>query len=524
MSLSLNGTGHLVYPNKIVSGFPFSMAIWVASGYPNSNQAAIMQGQSDGDRYAMGWFTGYDVSKNASLRNPASSQSAVKSTAPNLSAGTQRLLIVVFESTTSRRVYFGSNVPETNSTAMVDDVVNHNQVMIGAYQSNGGSVLYPLTGNIAEAHFFDRALTAADYDTMVGGTLPESMTNWVDGWTLQTYSAGGTYTSIGGGRTLTANGGVAAGTLTHPITRAGGGDTTAPVLSSPAGSSTGPSSASISVITDEGAGVLYSILAITSTPPSSVQIQAGQTNSGATAPWSGNTAVGSTGSKSFTPTGLGASTTYYAHFQQIDSSGNNSSVVTSAAFTTSASGDSTAPTLSNPTGTKTGASTATGTVSTNEANGTLYRFATVNATETAATVKAANLTSAVTTTGVQNVSFTGLTQNTQYYAHYVHRDAAGNDSARVSSAAFTTDAVSVGRITTPPIKNNTGTVLANISGWTAYVYNATTRALVTTVTGLTTSATGVLTIDHASIVTGTNYRYDVDHATYGCRLPNASAT
>jgi hypothetical protein len=100
--------------------------------------------------------------------------------------------------------------------------------------------------------------------------------------------------------------------------------------------------------------------------------------------------------------------------------------------------DTTPPTLTSPTGTQTGGTSASGTVSTNEGNGTLFRLASINATETVATVKAANITSTVAATGVQNVTFTGLSPSTTYFAHYVHRDAAGNDSARVSSASFTT--------------------------------------------------------------------------------------
>ena len=101
--------------------------------------------------------------------------------------------------------------------------------------------------------------------------------------------------------------------------------------------------------------------------------------------------------------------------------------------------DTTAPTLTSPTGTQTGSTTASGTVSTDEANGTLYYLASANATETAATVKAAS-SQAVSATGSQSVSFTGLTASTTYYAHYCHRDTAGNDSTVSNSASFTTAA------------------------------------------------------------------------------------
>jgi len=101
--------------------------------------------------------------------------------------------------------------------------------------------------------------------------------------------------------------------------------------------------------------------------------------------------------------------------------------------------DTTPPTLTSPTGTPTGSTTASGTVSTNEANGTLYFLASINSTETAATVKAAS-SQTVTATGTQSVSFSGLTASTTYYAHYVHRDAAGNDSTVANSTSFTTSA------------------------------------------------------------------------------------
>jgi len=109
--------------------------------------------------------------------------------------------------------------------------------------------------------------------------------------------------------------------------------------------------------------------------------------------------------------------------------------------TYSTSGDTTAPILSSPTGTKTGSTTASGTVTTDEGNGTLYFTATTNTSETAATIKTGS-SQAVTATGSQAVSFTGLTPSTTYYAHYVHDDAATNESNVVSSASFTTDAAS----------------------------------------------------------------------------------
>lgn len=221
------------------------------------------------------------------------------------------------------------------------------------------------------------------------------------------------------------------GTLGFILASALGGavpptDTTAPTLTSATGSSTGTTTASGSVSTNEANGTLYFVAT------------ANATESAATVKAGGSQAVTATGVQNVTRSGLAAATAYRMHFLHRDAAGYDSAVVSSAQFTTASAGDTAEPTLSSPTGTQTGQTTASGSVSTNEANGTLYRYISANATETAATVKAANLTQAVTATGVQNVTFTGLAASTPYYAHYVHRDAAGNDSAVASSAQFTT--------------------------------------------------------------------------------------
>ena len=106
-----------------------------------------------------------------------------------------------------------------------------------------------------------------------------------------------------------------------------------------------------------------------------------------------------------------------------------------------AAADTTAPTLTSPTASATGATTASGSVTTNEANGTLYYLVSANATELAATVKAGS-SQAVTASGSQFVTVIGLTASTPYYLHFVHTDAAANDSAVETSAQFTTDAPS----------------------------------------------------------------------------------
>lgn len=99
-------------------------------------------------------------------------------------------------------------------------------------------------------------------------------------------------------------------------------------------------------------------------------------------------------------------------------------------------------------------------------------------------------------------------------------------SASITSPAATATGTTAGSgtITTPALKNNTGTILASLSGWTVNVYNASTGALVVQKTGLTTSAGGVLTVSDAAITTGTTYAYEPVHATYGRRLPTGVAS
>ena len=97
------------------------------------------------------------------------------------------------------------------------------------------------------------------------------------------------------------------------------------------------------------------------------------------------------------------------------------------------------PTLSGASGAATGANSASGSVTTNEAGGTLYWLFSTASTATAAQVKAGS-SKAVAASGVQNVSASGLTTSTQYYLHFLHRDSAGQDSAVVTSLPFTTQA------------------------------------------------------------------------------------
>jgi hypothetical protein len=114
--------------------------------------------------------------------------------------------------------------------------------------------------------------------------------------------------------------------------------------------------------------------------------------------------------------------------------------------------DNTAPTLSDQTAAATADTTATGSVSTDEGNGTLYWVVTESATSPTGTqIKAGTDDSdgaaaddgsfTVIRRGAQPaISVTGLTAETAYTMHFYHEDAASNGSTVVKSAEFTTEA------------------------------------------------------------------------------------
>jgi len=119
-------------------------------------------------------------------------------------------------------------------------------------------------------------------------------------------------------------------------TMTGGGDTTAPILSSATGTKTGSTTATVTVTTDEANGTLYYVLSGSATTPTAAQIIAGNDHTGSTALKSGSAAVSSTGPQPVNVTGLTASTTYYAHFAHRDAASNSSAPVSSTSFTTDA--------------------------------------------------------------------------------------------------------------------------------------------------------------------------------------------
>jgi predicted enzyme related to lactoylglutathione lyase len=270
-----------------------------------------------------------------------------------------------------------------------------------------------------------------------------------------------------------------------------------PVLSSPTGVTVSSSVASGTVSTNTDNGTLY-FYASTNVSENIATIKAS----------GGNQAVSATGSQAVSFTGLTASTVYYAHYIHTDTSNGDSNVVSSASFTTLA-----APVLSLPTALALTSATASGTITTDTANGTLFYYISTTASETLATIKASGSTQAVSGIGTQNVSFAGLTANTTYYMHYVHTNTASSDSNVQSSTSFTTEAAPVLSLPTGTTVNHStasGTVTTDIDNGTLYYYvslNATETLGTIQASGSTqvVSASGVRNVTLTGLTAETTY-------------------
>ncbi len=98
--------------------------------------------------------------------------------------------------------------------------------------------------------------------------------------------------------------------------------------------------------------------------------------------------------------------------------------------------------------------------------------------------------------------------------------AVGTGTAVISGYAPTF--VKTGAIITPPLKNNTGTILVSETGVIVNIYHLTTGALILQKTAQVSDASGIVTVLDPLIVPGTSYAYEVKLTSNGRRLPVAT--
>lgn len=209
----------------------------------------------------------------------------------------------------------------------------------------------------------------------------------------------------------------------------GGADVTAPVLTTAVGTATGSTTATVGATTDEANGTLRVVVTTSATQPSTVQIKAGQDHTGATAPYAGSQTITSTGAKTFSATGLTASTGYYAHNLHTDTAGNDSNRLSSSLFTTTTP-DVTAPsfgaaTLGFVTKTDTTVALTTSAAATDAVGVTGYEWSSDNG----ATYPFTSLSNSFT--------FSALTALTSYNFRVRAYDAAGNRSTALTLTTST---------------------------------------------------------------------------------------
>lgn len=280
-------------------------------------------------------------------------------------------------------------------------------------------------------------------------------------------------------------------------------------LSSPT-NTPGSTTALVGCTTNTTSGTLYALARV-----------GGSAASAATIVATGQTATVSTTTPSKTYTGLTASTSNY-YVDMVQTSGvTTSNVVTTGPFTTSASGDTTAPTLTG--------SIVIGTVSST----TIQMSWPAGSDNVAVTSYEVSKNSGANWTDVGNVltyTFTGLTASTSYGLRVRAKDAAGNVSTPALAATQSTSAaggvgsINLNNAALYVFKKNNATTIASTSV-TFWVSDVTTGALVgSAITGLSTDTSGLVTtaISNASMVAGTTYRlnYEFSSGEYGCvKLP-----
>lgn len=323
-------------------------------------------------------------------------------------------------------------------------------------------------------------------------------------------------------------------TITIAIRPEAAADVTAPILSSPDFVAADHNSGTASVTTDEANGTLYTVVTTSATSPSVAQVKAGQDHTGSAAAFDGSQAVSATGNQNVSVTGLSPSTTYYPHFVHTDAATNDSTVATDATGdTTSAAPDVTAPTLTTPDFVAADHNSGTASVSTDEDNGTLYCVVTTSATSpSVAQVKAGqdhtgaaaafNTSQAVSATGNQNVSVTGLSASTTYYPHFVHTDAATNDSTVATDATGdTTDPAP--DVTAPTLSSPAFVATAETTGTASVSTDEDNGTLYTVVTTSSTSPS-VAQVKAGQDHTGSAAMFDTSQAVSATGSQNVPVT
>lgn len=581
MALAFNGTSStLTRTGGIVTGYPFSMFAWVRA-------SKLQVGFGVSLAVEPGTYGGYeghgmlgDGTRLRAWSTIGSSVSAYSSRAE--SVGDWVPCMVVYPSNKLRKVYYGSGLVQSEPTLVPQTPSLLNTLSIGKQALRSANFW---AGDIACVGIWGVELSQTDYNQLVAGAVPSSVqtASLVDYWSLLTQAA--SQTGING-RVLTATGTAQAAshpitettgtdsvapTLTGAITvnnltstsytlswpvatdnvavRAyerslDSGSTWVDVgnvttlgingrtpsttdqvqiraLDAAGNRSTPALSASVTLpaSVDATAPTLTGSLtasAITSTSYT-LSWPAGSDNTGVTryecSLDGGSTWVDVGNVLTVGISGRSPSSTDAVRVRAKDAASNVSTPALSTSVTLAAGPDVTAPVF-------------TGTITTSNLTGAGYTLSWPAATDNVAvTSYERSLDGGTTWLNVGNtltVNISGRSPGTIDQVRVRAKDAIGNTSAPLATAV-SLPASGVGTLTSPPLKNNTGTVLAALTGLTVNVYNASSGVLIVQKRGLASDAAGVVVISDSAIVTGTVCAYEVVTPASGRRLPTATA-
>jgi len=227
-----------------------------------------------------------------------------------------------------------------SGTGRTDTIVqNFGEQASVAVARIGSTTLTPPAANCLVVAAGSPTLAVTSYTPRSGWTAGA----FIDQVPATNYGVGAVYqiqttlTAISSG-TNVADMGATAGVMENSFAiQESSADVTAPTLTSPTSAATGKDAGSGTVTTDEANGTLYSVVTLTSTPPSAAQVKLGQNASGASLA-SGlkpTQAITTTGAKTVAYTGLTTATAYFPYFMHEDSSANQSTVSAGASFTPS---------------------------------------------------------------------------------------------------------------------------------------------------------------------------------------------
>lgn len=581
MALSFDGSSSYLSRSAggLFAGYPFTIFLWTRARSTQTGFAVHVAI----DPSASGSSEGHGVIQSSSRMQAWSTSSGTGGATAVYSkrlvtTGDWVPCMVVFAGPTSRKVYYGTDAVQASSTNVIQNPAILNVLSIGKQAVRSA---YYWAGDLACVGLWRTELSQTDYNSLVAGTVPSAVqtTSLVDYWPLLTQAA--SQTGINGG-VLLANQTSQASSHPIAET-AGAPDTTAPTLSGtltvgsvtstgytlawPAGtdnvavssyeyslnlgtnwtnvgnvlaatigSRTPSATDTVQLRARDAAGNVSTVLSTTVTllaaPDTSAPTLTGSLSASAitttTYTLSWPTATDNVGVAAYdlsldggttwtdvgkaltvNVTGRTPGATDSVRVRARDSAGNQSaSLATSVTLATPA--DNTAPTLG-------------GTVSASTVTSTGYTLNWSAASDNVGVVSyERSLDGGATWTNVGNVLtsvVTGRTPGTIDLVRIRAKDAAGNVSAVLALSVTLPGVAGQPGFATPPLKNNTGTLLANLAGLTINVYHPSSGALVVQKSGLTSNAEGVVSVNDAALVAGSTYAYEVVTPANGRRLP-----